>query len=778
MNNSLSQQQIRTARQLITNDIAYYIQYQKRGNSSGGMMSNEEYQLFIDNNNALVYAANNQIVDGMASDYALKIEPNGLLTIKNLKVINFDFVAQINQLINQVNLLQQSIGTTEQDITDIKNDIDTINQELSRQTQFRGYYLLNTDIQNLPNSANGDFSFSAESGTVWMYDADWYNSGDIVPDQVTPASDATPLSDGTATAGISTEYSRGDHVHPLNVTTTIPISDSASGSVGTTNYYARNDHSHPLNITTSISPQDSADGSVGTTNYYARNDHSHPINVETNASNIPIINGVGANGTSAFYARQDHVHPQQLTYDGNVTATKFIKTGGLATEILCANGDTTTIDSHLSRTYSSGAGGYIRLCVFPIGTSIGMPYIQFQVTCNTNSMQTISLSPYYTVNGIIDLFGTITAPQYVQANYNIYSGVDQLLHTHTGSYSSAVYTAWIHIMTGSGSVTVTVSKQSSYQPTRVTEILTQDIVTSITGSQTQIPISYSLGNGGIISNMIQVNPLDRGYGTYSNGIRIGNNNGDSTSSLYLGCLKTAINTTQSGQWEISKTNDKALTITPSSLRQDDHSVGLNINSDSSIIKFNGNELVNVGTDQTINGRKTFKNEQFEIQLTGSNYPLLVFNNNDNYLEQMINSNQMILSIDTSLPDGTPLYINQHGGNLSTQYPDSKLVTKYVLNAGSSTSFAGVTCGTIQINPTSSDYTEGVRIARSSNGSCSGIYLGCNPNSSSGTMEGQWNIVNAPDGQLLIGVNTQIGQPNQGLVISADGQTLTFNGRTL
>jgi hypothetical protein len=29
----------------------------------------------------------------MASDYALKIEPNGLLTIKNLKVINFDFVA-------------------------------------------------------------------------------------------------------------------------------------------------------------------------------------------------------------------------------------------------------------------------------------------------------------------------------------------------------------------------------------------------------------------------------------------------------------------------------------------------------------------------------------------------------------------------------------------------------------------------------------------------------------------------------------------------------------
>ncbi|KAA6370775.1 MAG: hypothetical protein EZS28_033698 [Streblomastix strix] len=390
-------------------------------------------------------------------------------------------------------------------------------------------------------------------------------------------------------------------------------------------------------------------------------------------------------------------------------------------------------------------------------------------------MQTIDLLPYYTVNGIIDLYGNIIAPSYVQNTYGIYYGIDQLLHTHTGSFSSAVYTAWIHMMTGSGGVTVTVSKQSTYFPQRVTEILTQDIVTSISGSQTQIPISYSLGNGGLISNMLQVNPTDRGYGTYSNGIRIGNNNGDSTSSLYLGCIKTAINTTQSGQWEISKTNDKALTINPSSLRQADHSVGLSIDGDSSIIKFNGNELVNVGTDQNITGRKTFRNDQFEIQLTGQNYPLLLINNNNNYMEQMINSNQMILTMDTSLPTGTPLYINQQGSNLSTQFPDSKLVTNYVLNTGSSDSFAGVKCGLVQINLNGNNYTEGIRIARSTNGKCSGIYLGCNPQSSSGTMEGQWNIVNTPDGQLQIGVNTQIGQPNQGLLISADGNTLSFNG---
>ncbi|KAA6390481.1 MAG: hypothetical protein EZS28_013995 [Streblomastix strix] len=150
------------------------------------------------------------------------------------------------------------------------------------------------EIQNLPKSAKEDFSFDTESGAVWIYDQNWYNSGDIVPDQVTPASDATPLSDGTAAAGTNTEYTRGDHVHPLNITTIFPPSDSASGT-------------------------------VGTTNYYARNDHSHPINVETNVSNIPAVNGVGVNGTSVFYARQDQVHLQQLTYDGNITATKFIK---------------------------------------------------------------------------------------------------------------------------------------------------------------------------------------------------------------------------------------------------------------------------------------------------------------------------------------------------------------------------------------------------------------------------------------------------------------------
>ncbi|KAA6384593.1 MAG: hypothetical protein EZS28_019883 [Streblomastix strix] len=627
------------------------------------------------------------------TDYAMKLTQDGLLIVNNIQLINNDFLQKIIILEQQVQNIQQQINGYSQYIGQQQADVSVINTELARQTHFRGYFTINDEILELTNPAIGDYAYSAEDLLVWDYDgSQWVETDKIVPDQMTPASDANPLSDGTLNAGTSAEYSRGDHIHPLNISTSVPISDTVDGTVGDSVNYARADHSHPINISSTTPLQDST-RSVGTANSYARSDHQHPINVETNASNIPIVDGVGVNGASTFYARHDHVHPQQLTYDGNVTATKFIKTGGLASEVLCANGDTTTIDNPISRTFSSGTGGYIRLCVFPAGASSGSPYIQFQVSCNTNAMQTIDLVPNYSVNGISALYGVFMAPSYVQDIYNVYYGVDQLIHTHTGTGSASVYTAWIHMMQGSGMVTVTVSKQSTYNSARVTEILTLDIVSSITGTQTRIPITFNFGNGGIIGKMLQVNPLDRNYNYYNNGIRIGNNNGDSTASLYLGCIKTATNTTQAGYWEISKTSDNALTINPSSLRQTDHSVGLSINSDSSMIKFNANELVDVGTDQSITGRKTINN-------------------------------------------------------------------------------------TLQINPTSSDYTEGLRIARSSNGNCSGIYLGCNPQSTSGTMEGQWNIVNTPDGQLQIGVNTQIGQPNQGLLISADGQTLTFNGSVI
>ncbi|KAA6400829.1 MAG: hypothetical protein EZS28_003647 [Streblomastix strix] len=109
----------------------------------------------------------------------------------------------------------------------------------------------------------------------------------------------------------------------------------------------------------------------------ARNDHSHPVNVETNASNIPIVNGVGANGTSAFFTRRDHAYLKQFSYDDNICATKFIKTGGLTTKIIFVNGDTTNLDNKLSRTYSGSK--LVRLSVFPASSRVDSLFIEIKV---------------------------------------------------------------------------------------------------------------------------------------------------------------------------------------------------------------------------------------------------------------------------------------------------------------------------------------------------------------------------------------------------------------
>jgi len=99
----------------------------------------------------------------------------------------------------------------------IKSDIEGVKQQLNEESHFRGYLSTNAKIQALEATPN-DFAYSAESGTKWVYDVEngWQDTGTQVPDQLTPASDATPLINGTASAGTANEYARGDHRHPVD----------------------------------------------------------------------------------------------------------------------------------------------------------------------------------------------------------------------------------------------------------------------------------------------------------------------------------------------------------------------------------------------------------------------------------------------------------------------------------------------------------------------------------------------------------------------------------
>ncbi|KAA6403978.1 MAG: hypothetical protein EZS28_000488 [Streblomastix strix] len=427
-----------------------------------------------------------------------------------------------------------------------------------------------------------------------MFDANWYNSGDIVPDQITPASDATLLSDSSATAGISTDYSRRDHVYPLNVTITIPINDSASGSVGTSNYYARSDHSYPINITTIIPYQDNASGSVGSTNYYARNDHSYPINVETNTSNIPIVDDVGANGSSVFYARQDHVHPQQLTYDGNVTATKFIKTGKTSTNILLADGTTkkSVLASKLFQVIESPQ--YIKLCTIYALNSSSDNSIKFEVNTRTGFGQ-LQFNQHWSNCAEISNYQYLFTSSLATGMRNAWilyfgSGVDKYgelwCRIDDYSYNTFIYETEVIAFKGN-----------------ITDILTTD-------DQSALSTDYSSINQlfpNIYSNM-QINPT---ASNYDEGLRIARTvESTSGSSIFLGCNRTSTIGNKAGQQQIftppsSYVNNPLSFEITASFDSGDTTRGLYISADGNTLTFNGNQFVDLTTDQTLAGIKTF-----------------------------------------------------------------------------------------------------------------------------------------------------------------------------
>lgn len=101
----------------------------------------------------------------------------------------------------------------------IKTDVEGLQKQLNEEAHFRGYLSTNAKIQEMDATPN-DFAYSAESGTVWVYDAEkgWQETDTIVPDQMIPASNAMPLINGVASVGQSEEYARGDHRHPTDTT--------------------------------------------------------------------------------------------------------------------------------------------------------------------------------------------------------------------------------------------------------------------------------------------------------------------------------------------------------------------------------------------------------------------------------------------------------------------------------------------------------------------------------------------------------------------------------
>ncbi|KAA6397524.1 MAG: hypothetical protein EZS28_006953 [Streblomastix strix] len=475
----------------------------------------------------LVYAANNQIVDGYAADYALKIAPD----------------------------------------------------------------------------ANSDFAFSAESGTVWKYETDWCNSGDVVPDQVTPASDVIP-SDSivNGSAGTSNEYARGDHQHPLQISTVLPAKDTANGEAGVATTYARSDRTHHANLSNDIPLKDTGTGTAGTSNVYSSITHQHPINVDPTTANVPLVNATAAaNGTSDFYSRNNHVHPQQLTYDGNITATKFIKTGGLPTEILCANGDTTNKNGIKSQSFPQDVGAtakYIKLCRFEANNSYGDINVEFKFYSIRN-FNDLKLHVTYDTTGLRAIIY-----DYLQQEANISFRLPTMLYYRTGL--SKYGELWMTFGNYQGfEGRIDLLSQTMYGSPVVSDMLTNQLVatlpTDFTTKEDLMPnLQYNtetINNAPFLQNgNVHIYPNSA---PFADGLRITRcEDSNGGCSVILGCDKTQTTGAVDHQWQIY--SPASSNIFPFglavSLSSDYNNVnrGLRISADGNTLTSNGSVIAGTG----------------------------------------------------------------------------------------------------------------------------------------------------------------------------------------
>lgn len=141
------------------------------------------------------------------SDVYTKVETNNVVKQK----IN----TALNDYYTKTEVKEYVDGQTEI----IKSDVEGIQERINKEAHFRGYLMTDAGIQEMPATPN-DFAYSAESGTVWVYDAKtgWQDTGTPVPDKGTPLSNATPLINGVASSGQSEEGARSDHRHPTDTT--------------------------------------------------------------------------------------------------------------------------------------------------------------------------------------------------------------------------------------------------------------------------------------------------------------------------------------------------------------------------------------------------------------------------------------------------------------------------------------------------------------------------------------------------------------------------------
>lgn len=104
-------------------------------------------------------------------------------------------------------------------------DIESLTETYVNSGFFKGYFSTQAELATIEDPKEGDFAWVAEivppstTSNVWVYEGGvWVDSGVEVPTQSVQLSDSAPKVAGTPSAGIGSEASRWDHIHPSDPT--------------------------------------------------------------------------------------------------------------------------------------------------------------------------------------------------------------------------------------------------------------------------------------------------------------------------------------------------------------------------------------------------------------------------------------------------------------------------------------------------------------------------------------------------------------------------------
>lgn len=188
-----------------------------------------------------------------------------------------------------------------------------------------------------------------------------------------------PVMDGTASAGSSANYSRGDHVHPTDTSRASANDLTALDTTVYNNYVELNGSINTVDAKiafSSAAPAMDGVASPGSSAYQARADHVHPTDTSrasksefdtlkatvdnfSGAANPygshPNMDGVASAGSIDAYSRGDHVHPSDTS--------KLDTAGGTITGDLDIAGQL-LVESETQFTETS-AVGWLRVCAVP-----------------------------------------------------------------------------------------------------------------------------------------------------------------------------------------------------------------------------------------------------------------------------------------------------------------------------------------------------------------------------------------------------------------------------